>query len=149
MKIRNKGTGEKLNDLLAKTYDAEKGYNKAAEKVDKALLKSFFKGRAQQRYDFGYEIKYELNKLDEDIDKGSSAMGELQRTWMDLKTLFASDDEEAILEEVKKVEKASLDDYNNVLTDENLPHRTKAVLEAQRERIEDNLNKIKSVKDLR
>lgn len=148
MKIRNKDTGEKLNDLLAKTYDAEKGYNKAAEKTDKALLKSFFKGRAQQRYDFGHEIKYELSDLGEDIDKGGSAVGELQRTWMDVKTLFASDDEEAILEEVKKIEKASIDDYNNVLTDKHLPLRTQQVLKTQKEKIEDNLNKIKSVKDL-
>ena len=38
---------EKLNDLLEKTYDAEKGYKKACDNTDNPYLKSFFEKRVQ------------------------------------------------------------------------------------------------------
>ena len=47
----------KLNELLEKNYDAEKGYKKAAENVENTKLKQFFNEQAQKRYDFGHEIK--------------------------------------------------------------------------------------------
>ncbi len=36
--------GNKLNDLLEKTYDAEKGFSKAAENVKETPLKNYLKG---------------------------------------------------------------------------------------------------------
>ena len=45
-----KEVSKKLNDLLEKNYDAEKGYKFAAEKVKNTKLKSFFSERAQERY---------------------------------------------------------------------------------------------------
>ena len=50
----------KLNELLEKNYDAEKGYKKAAEIVDSPKLKSFFEEQAQNRYDF---VSSDLRKL--------------------------------------------------------------------------------------
>lgn len=50
----------KLNDLLEKNYDAEKGYKKAAEKVENTELQQFFNEQAQKRYDFGHELKTEI-----------------------------------------------------------------------------------------
>lgn len=34
--------GDKLNDLLERTYDAEKGFKKAAENTDHSALRSYF-----------------------------------------------------------------------------------------------------------
>ena len=34
--------GNKLNELLEKTYDAEKGFKKAAENTENPQLKAFF-----------------------------------------------------------------------------------------------------------
>ncbi len=47
--------GSKLNDLLEKTYDAEKGFEKAAENTKHSNLKAYFERKAQERYDFGHE----------------------------------------------------------------------------------------------
>lgn len=38
---------EKLNDLLEKTYDAEKGYKKACDYTENPYLKSFFKKKVR------------------------------------------------------------------------------------------------------
>lgn len=99
MKTYTEEVGEKLNDLLERTFDAQKGFKKAAANTEHRGLKSYFESKAQQRYDFGHELKTEIISFDQKVDKGDSFAGKAHRTWMDIKALFASDNEEAMLEE--------------------------------------------------
>jgi len=118
----------KLNELLTKNYDAEKGYKKAAEIVDNVKLKQFFENEAQKRYDFGHELKSEIRNYGETPDKGTSFTGDAHRAWMDIKTTFTSNDEEAILAEVIKGEKAAVDEYTDIIHDTTLPPTTQSIL---------------------
>tara|TARA_R110000751_G_scaffold283971_1_gene387524 strand:+ start:213 stop:662 length:450 start_codon:yes stop_codon:yes gene_type:complete len=140
--------GEKLNDLLEKTYDAEKGFKKAAENTDNPSLKSYFNGKAQQRYDFGHALKSEIKSFGQDVDQGDSLTGKAHRAWMDVKALFSSDDEEAMLEEAIRGEKASVEEYEDVLSDTSLPSSTSTLLRNQKQAIESGLSTIKSLEDL-
>ena len=135
----------KLNELLEKNYDAEKGYKFAAEKVKNPQLQSFFNERAKERYDFGHELKSEIRNFGEAPEKGSSFAGDAHRAWMNLKTSFTSDKEEAVLEEAIRGEKAAVDEYNEVLKDTNLPASTGSILTKQRDSITASLNKVKSM----
>lgn len=135
--------GNKLNDLLEKTYDAEKGYKKAAEKTDNNVLKSFFTQKSQQRYDFGHELKAEITSFGQEVAKGGSIKGAAHRAWMDVKTLFSSDDKESILEEVIRGEKAAIADYKDVLAERNLPPSTATLLTQQMNQIQLALSKEK------
>ncbi len=140
-----KEVSNKLNDLLEKNYDAEKGYNFAAENVKDTRLKSFFSERAKQRYDFGHELKSEISNFGEKPDKGSSLKGDIHRTWMNLKANFSSDKEEALLEEAIRGEKAAVEEYNEVLDDENIPPSTANLLLKQRNAITEALNNLKKL----
>jgi uncharacterized protein (TIGR02284 family) len=140
--------GEKLNDLLEKTYDAEKGFKKAAENTEHKSLKSYFESKAQQRYDFGHELKSEIKSFGQEVEKGDSLTGKAHRTWMDVKALFSSDDAEAMLEEAIKGEKAAVDEYDDVLEDASLPSSTSAILKSQKRAIENGLTNIKRLEDL-
>lgn len=91
---------KKLNHLLEKNYDAEKGYRFAAEKVEDPGLKSFFVERAMERYDFGHELKSEIRQFGTSPEEGSSFEGDIMRSWMNLKSHLSTDKEESILEEV-------------------------------------------------
>lgn len=42
----------RLNELLERTYDAEKGFKQAAENVKNPVIKEFFEKRSKQRYEF-------------------------------------------------------------------------------------------------
>ncbi|QNJ97199.1 ferritin-like domain-containing protein [Constantimarinum furrinae] len=126
----------KLNELLEKNYDAEKGYKKAAEIVENPQLKSFFKDQAQNRYDFGHELKSEIRNYGETPEKSGSFKGATHRTWMDIKSTFTSNDEEAILEEVVKGEKAAKEEYNEVINDTTLPPTTQSILSKHKESID-------------
>jgi len=76
--------GSKLNNLLEKTYDAEKGFKKAAENVQNSALKNYFNQKAQERYEFGHELKGEIKSFNQDVDKGGSLVGDAHRAWMDV-----------------------------------------------------------------
>ncbi len=136
---------ERLNDLLEKNYDTEKNYKFAAENTKNPELRAFFNERAQERYDFGHELKSEIRNYGESPDKGSSFSGDLQRTWMNLKTNLSSNKEEALLEESARGEKAAVEEYNEVLKDKNLPPTTESILRNQRDAITAALNKVRSM----
>ena len=140
--------GEKLNDLLEKTYDAEKGFKKAAENVEHAALKNYFNSKSQERYNFGHELKEELKSFGQEIDKGGSATGAVHRAWMDVKALFSADDEESMLEEAIRGEKSAVDEYKDVLNETSLPSSTQRLLTTQKSQIENGLARIKTLEDL-
>ncbi|ADY30294.1 MULTISPECIES: ferritin-like domain-containing protein [Cellulophaga] len=140
--------GTKLNNLLEKTYDAEKGYKKAAENTDHNALKTYFNKRSKERYDFGHELKTEIAKFGEEPEKGGSLTGSMHRAWMDTKAFFSADDAESMLEESIRGEKAAVEEYENVLQDTTLPSSTATVLLKQMNNIKSDLNTIKFLEDI-
>ncbi|WP_228852126.1 ferritin-like domain-containing protein [Aegicerativicinus sediminis] len=149
MSTYTENVGNKLNELLERTYDAEKGFKKAAENADNSALQSYFNQKAQERYDFGHELKSEIRSFGQEVEKGGSITGSLHRTWMDVKSLFSADDAESMLEEAIRGEKAALDEYDDVLEEASLPLSTKNVLMSQRNKISSGLSKIRTLEDLR
>jgi len=139
MAIFSDDTESKLNGLLERLYDAEKGFRKAADNVDSSTLNSFFLKKAEERLTFITEMRKELldNGCEIKEHSGSSA-GSVHRAWMDTKALFSSDDEESMLEEVQNGEKAAIKDYNDVLEDNKLPLTTESILKKQRDAIEES-----------
>ena len=141
--------GNKLNELLEKTYDAEKGFKKAAENTENPQLKAFFESKAKQRYDFGHELKTEIRSFGQKIDKGGSITGKAHRAWMDVKALFSLDNAESMLEEAIRGEKAAIEEYEDVLEDTSLPSTTATILRSQKEAIKNGLSNIKILEDVR
>jgi len=130
----------KLNELLVKNYDAEKGYQNAAENVDSPTLKMFFKRRATERSEFVKELRTEILQYGEIPEDSGSFKGAVHRNWMSLKTLFTSNDEEAILEEAIRGEEASLEVYDDIMKDRNLPPTIDSLLFKQRNAIQAAIN---------
>ena len=132
----------KLNELLERTYDAEKGFKQAAEKVDNKIIKKFFEDRVQQRYNFGHELKKEIRSFGQSPDKGGSTEGTIHRTWIDFKNVFSSNTEETMLEEVNRGEQEAIATYNDILQDKEfvLPPTTENLLMGQRNAIRETLD---------
>ena len=140
--------GQKLNDLLERTYDAEKGFKTAAENIDNQALKKYFKSKAEERYTFGHELKSEIKSFNQEVDKGGSVAGTAHRTWMDIKAFLSLDNEESMLEEAIRGEKTAIDDYKEVIGETSLPSSTKSILESQKNKIELGLSNIKTLEDI-
>ena len=135
---------KRINDLLEKNYDAEKGYKKAAEIVENPKLEQFFTDQAQNRYDFGHELKDEIKNVGSTPDKGGSTTGDLHRAWMDIRSTFTSNDEGAILKEVQKGEEAAVEEYSEVINDTTLPPTTKRIITKQLENVRTALRDAKN-----
>ncbi|WP_316930047.1 ferritin-like domain-containing protein [Siansivirga zeaxanthinifaciens] len=122
----------KLNELLVKNYDAEKGYLNAIDNIDNDRLKMFFKRRASERSEFAKELRTEILRYGEIPENSGSFKGAAHRNWMSLKSMFSSNNEEAILEEAIRGEEASLEIYNEILEDRNLPPTIDSLLTKQK-----------------
>jgi uncharacterized protein (TIGR02284 family) len=133
---------KKLNNLLTRTYDAEKGFKLAQDKVKNPAIKKFLGDKVQQRYNFGHELKNEIASYGQLPEKGGSFKGDVHRTWMNLSTELASNETERILEEVERGEKASLESYDDILEDKDivLPPSTESLLTKQRNAIQAAIN---------
>lgn len=130
----------KLNELLVKNYDAEKGYLNAVENVDSDRLKLFFKRRALERSGFAKELRTEILQYGEIPEDTGSFKGIMHRNWMSLKSTFSSNNEEAILEEAIRGEKASLEDYNELIKERDLPPSIDALLLKHKNSIQSAIN---------
>ena len=140
--------GNKLNKLLEKTYDAEKGYKKAAEHTENSVLKSFFNKKSTQRHDFGNDLKNEIMSFGQKIEKDASLTSAAHRTWMDVKALISSNNSEAMIEEAIRGEKASIEEYKDVLLETSLPQSTAIILKQQLNQIEMDLAKEKVMEEI-
>lgn len=136
---------EKLNHILERNMDAEKNYRFASENTENERLKEFFSERADERYDFQHELKSEIRNFGEVPKKESSFLGDVQRTWMNLKTALSSNKEEALLEEITRGEKAALGEYDDILNSPHLRPGTRRVLVKQKEVIEKILARTKKM----
>jgi len=113
--MKNSNAIEALNDLSARTYDAEAGYKDAAENVSNPKLKTLFKTNAEQRYTFGHEIKDCISKLGGTPQKGGTLEGKAHQVWMDVKSAISTNDDAAVLKEVNRGEEYALEAYENAL----------------------------------
>ncbi len=143
-----KEISDQLNELLIKNYDAEKGYINAMKDVDNVNLKKFFKDIAAERSRFARELRTEILTYGELPEDTGSFKGSLHRNWMSLKATFSSNNEETILNEALRGEKASLEEYNELLTNNTFPSRLIQMLRAHRNAIEAAINSVKVYEDV-
>lgn len=140
-----------INELIEKNNDAFKGFDKAADKAENHRLKSFLNQQSSQRKQFAQELTNELRTADPDFeaDNDGSVTGSLHRTWMDVKSALSGDNDEAILEECLRGEKAARDEYKEAL-DENhtLPTNLQSKLRDHLKEINSTLSRVNRLEDL-
>lgn len=145
----NEYVGEKLNALLQKNIEAKQGFLKAAEKMENPAIQSFFNNKARERKDFARQLEAYLNQLNIESKEEDSIKSKVHRTWMDIRTLVSSDQEEAVLEEVIRGENAILEKYREILDNESVPSTTRNFLNAQMNKIETGLEIVEKMEAVR
>lgn len=138
-----------LNDIIQKNEDAVKGYEKAAENAENVGLKSYFQNKAVERRNFLVELKAAAPALETREEVDGSATGSMHRAWMDVKAFFSGDNDESMLEEAIKGDKAAVEEYNDVLSDTHLPIEAASIIRRQRDWIKQDLEKIRTMEDVR
>jgi len=139
---------EEIEEILEKNKDAEKGFRKAADHTDSSALKNYFLQKAAKRKDFNTKLIGEIRTAYADFDESGSFTGTIHRAWMDVKALFSADDDESMLEESIRGDKAAIDEYDDVLEEASLSIGLRKLLTEQKAEIQMDLNKNKSLEDL-
>jgi len=148
METKNRKLVDQLEEILEKNRDAQKGYAKAAENADSANLQSYFNQKSRERSTFNEALKRELVTSYDEIDDDGSFTGTMHRAWMDVKSFFSGNNDEAMLEEAIKGDKAAVNEYEEVLREEALPISVANIIREQLVKIRTDLNQVKSMEDL-
>jgi len=139
-----------LSSIIKKNEDAVKGYQKASEHADSAHLTHYFQNKLKERQDFLNELKSDVSSHSlTNLDNDGSTQGALHRGWMDVKAFFSADDDEAMLEEAIKGDEAAVEEYEEVLGEDDLPMSTANLLRRQVATIKKDLTEINSMEDLK
>lgn len=144
----HKETVNALQGIIEKNYDAEKGYKKAMEDAKNPALKGFLQQQAARRSRFATAIDQRLRQLGETPKERGSMTGNLHRAWIDIKSSVAGNTDEAVLEEVIRGEKASVEEYQDVLKQHNLAPEITQELQSQVGDIQNTLSKVKRIEDI-
>ena len=115
MNEKNQNTTDALQDLLTRAYDAEQGFQHAADAVNHDGLASLFREYSEQRRTFGHALKAMLKTLGVEPEKGASLLGKFHQFWIDLRGKFSDGREHEILEECLRGEETTMGDYRKYL----------------------------------
>ena len=102
---KNIKTETYLNDLLAKTYDAQRGYANAAQATNQGI----------QPTQFAAQLTQEIKNMNQVQEFDGTFLGDFPREYMNMKSALSLNTDEAILEECTLGEKAAVDEYTTVL----------------------------------
>ena len=127
---------DRLNTLLTRTRDGERGYQEAAENAKDAELKSLFLTQSRQRSEYATEIDREIRTLGGDPENSTSLTADLHRAWINIKSTFTGNNDKAVVEECKRGDGQALEDYQEILQSTSLTASTRELLLLQKERIE-------------
>lgn len=132
-----------LNDLLAKTCDAEQGYQRSAGNCKGySGITSFLEMQSEQRLAFAGNISEMISIFGGEPDKRACFNAEAHEAWDRLRTV--ADDRESVLIECKKGEKSVLKVYDRMLAKEKLPPMVRTLLINQRTQISRALAQIEA-----
>ena len=122
-----------LNDLILINNDRVAGYEKAYDETNdiETDLRALFKGLASNSRDFARDLKAEVTKLGGEPESGTMVSGKIYRAWMDIRSVFTSDNRRAVLENAETGEDAAKKAYEEALQSEVLPADIRQMIMSQ------------------
>lgn len=134
-----------LQTILKKNIEAQEGYKNAMEHAKGNTLTEFLKQQSAQRGRFVNQLDNEIRSLNEiPVNEGSTSAS-MHRMWMDVKTTFAGNNDEALLEECIRGEESAVQAYHETLKENNFPPHLNSVIKSQAEEIESSLRTVKQL----
>lgn len=138
-----KEISEKLNNLLKNNLNSAEIYQKAFDKSESNDLKVFLRFRAKQRKRFADELRIEVLRYGQIPEDDASFKTSLTKNWLDMKTLFSGHDERIVMEACLESDRKALKDYEELITEKNLPPTLDALFTKHHQEIQNAINKDK------
>lgn len=140
---------QKLQELLVKNYDANKGFKKAMKEAKDPDLKDYLKKQAFLHQRNAIQIDKLIHSLNEKPLNEGSTVGRFHRIWMDIMIGISGNDDQKILEECIRGQRATLKEYQEKMRNNNFPSEIKEVLKNHLLELELNLREVNSLEDIK
>lgn len=125
-----------LNRLQRRIYESYREYNTTQDNLGSQHLKDHFYQQAAQRKDYYETIRERIKALDEIPEDVTRPFGDAaDEIFTDLKTLFSSEDDRLILQEVKLTEQKLVRAYEQALEVSSVTPALREVLLEQLEEV--------------
>ena len=115
--MSNSELEKKLNHLLERNYDDEKGFTHVLEHIEHKGFYTLMEKSVGERNRFGHEIKAIMGDLGLKPEKGTSVEGDMHRAWMHFREIFSTNNDAAMLDEAIRGESHAEEAYEDVLKD--------------------------------
>ena len=136
-----------LESLVTILNDGKKGYESAAQTTDSLELKAIFEKDALERAAYAAELKAHIKVHGgNDDNESGGVLGAVHRGWIDIKQAFTGNDNKSILNAIETGEKAAIEKYDGYIADYTDHADHLALLQKQRNGIQQDLNQIESLK---
>lgn len=135
-----------LQELVECSKDGEYGFQKSAEQVKRADLKSTLLQRADDCRAAARELNDLIRQYGGSTEQGGSALGALHRGWVAVKTRLATYDDKAVLTECERGEDNAKARYAKAL-EKPLPPQVRQVVERQYQGVLRNHDQVKLLRD--
>ena len=134
---------DKLNDLLIMNYEVEKIYLEALKNVTDNTLKTFFRERGLERQEFGVELKNEIKTFDAEPQLLGELSKDFYKVKMNFRNLIFLENQNSLIDEIYNLKKVSINKYNQLLMEPNLPLQLCRVLVKHRDSIQSTMRVLK------
>lgn len=126
-----------VNYIIIHNLDAQEVYTDAAANVDNDALRNAMLDEAERRGSYARELQREIKDLGEDMADDTSLEAGWRRIWSELKGIFTTRDDAAIVEECKKADDETIIAYDTILQigEGFLPSGTYNIISKQRQEI--------------
>lgn len=128
-----------LNDLFLMNHQVGKIFLKIQDHVVDGSLKSFFKEKEVERNEFCKLLQNESNKLEEKIDNSIMLNRRNHLTKLNLKKLFHFNKDLDLFMQVNRIMQLSIDKYNELLMEMNMPLSLCKLLVRQRDSVQSSM----------
>lgn len=140
---------QKLQELLVKNYDANKGFKKAMKEAKNPDLKEFLKIQAFRHHRYATQLDKLIHSLNEKPISEGSTVGRFHRIWMDIMIGISDHDDQKILEECIRGQKATMKEYQDKIKNNNFSTEIKDVLKNHLLELELTLKEVSGLGDIK
>lgn len=147
----NEKLAEVLNDLIAINNDRVEGYEKAAKETDNidVDLQAVFHKMADESRKYKSELTAEVRRLGAEPETGTTGLGKIYRTWMDIKTAITGKDRQSVLNSCEYGEDAAQKAYREALaSDAEIDADTRQLITSQQASLKESHDLIKKYRDM-
>lgn len=126
-----------VNYIIIHNLDAQEVYTDAASNAENDGLRNAMLDEGERRGAYARELQREIKDMGEDIADDTSLEAGWRRIWAELKGIFTTKDDVAIVEECKKADDETIIAYDTILQlgDGFLPSRIYTIISKQRQEI--------------